>query len=57
MVSLIPYLTQSLFGVVLHESDPSQIRQLILYYFQSKEYVDGFVWEFTFAKRLLKHLV
>ena len=39
---------QSVFNIVLQKSFPSQIRQLILYYYVYKE----FVCELTFAKRL-----
>ena len=54
---LLTYLTQSVFKVVLHESIPTQIRQLILYIINSQGYVDGFVGELTSAKRLSKHFV
>ena len=45
------FLTQSFFEVVWQKSIPTQIRQLILYI--SNE----FVWELTFTKRLLKHVL
>jgi len=51
------YLTPSVFKVVLRKPIPTQIRQLVLYISNSKEYVDGFVRELTFAKRLQKHFV
>ena len=48
----IPYLTQSVFQVVLQKSIPTQIRQLILYIRNSKGWVDRFVRGLTSAKRL-----
>ena len=45
------YFTESVCKVVLQKSIPRQIRQLILYYYQYRELVDGFVRELTFAKR------
>ena len=45
------YLTDSVYKVVLLESIPAQIRQLILYYYKYKEQVDEFVRELTFAKQ------
>ena len=51
------FLTQSVYKVVLQKSIPAQIRQLILDYYyisNNKGYVDGFVGELTFAKRLYK---
>jgi len=44
------HLTESVLKVVLQESIPPQIRQLILYYYLYKQLVDEFVWELTFAK-------
>ena len=41
----------------LQKSIPTQIRQLILYISNSEGYVDGFVGEWTCAKRLEKHCV
>ena len=49
------YLTQSVLKVVLQQSIPKQIRQLIPDISNSKGYVDGFVGEMNFAKRLEKH--
>ena len=46
------YPTESVYNVVLQESIPAQIRQLILNHPQYEESVDGFVRESTFAKRL-----
>jgi len=51
------YLTESVYKVVSQKSIPTQIRQLIFYISNSKEYVDGFVRELTFAKRLYKHFL
>ena len=51
------YLTQSVFTVVLQKSTSPQIRQPILYCYQYKDQVDGFVWELTFAKRLHEHVL
>ena len=48
------YLTHRRF---LQESIPPQIRQLILDYFSYKVQVDGFVWEWTNAKRLENRFV
>ena len=42
---------------LIPKSIPIQIRQLILYYYLYKEYVDGFVRDLTFAERLYKHLL
>ena len=52
---LHPYLTESVCTVVLQKSIPAQISQPILCYYYYEGYVDGFVWEFTFAIRLYKH--
>ena len=52
---IINPLTQSVFKVVLLKSTPPQIRRLILHYYLYKEYVDRFVWELAFVKRLQKH--
>jgi len=52
-----PYLTQSVFKVVLHKSIPTQIRGLILYFCNITGYVDEFVWQLTSAKRFQKHLL
>ena len=49
------YLTESFYKVVLQGSIPSQLRQLIFYYYLYTENVDGFVQELTSAKRLYKH--
>jgi len=46
------YLTERVFGIVLPKAIPAQIRQLILYISNHRGYVDGFVGELTFAKRL-----
>ena len=46
------YLTQSVFQVVLHKLNPTQIRQLIPYISTSKGWVDGFVGELTSVKRM-----
>ena len=48
---LCVYLTQSVFEVVLQKPTPSQIRQLILYHYYYKEYVEEFLRELTFAQR------
>ena len=53
-IECIPYLTESVYEVVLEKSIPTQIRQLVLYIRNDKGYVDGFVWELPFAKRLLE---
>ena len=45
------YLTERILQVVLQKSIPAQIRQLILD-ISNKEYVNGFMRELTFAKRL-----
>jgi len=44
------YLTESVYQVVLQNSIPTQIRQLIIYIRNSKGLVDGFVGELTSAK-------
>ena len=46
------YLSQSVDKVVLQKSIPTRIHQLILYMFNSKGYVDGFVVEVTPVKQL-----
>ena len=46
------YLAQRVFKVGLQWSTSPQIRQLVIYFYLYKEYVDSFVWELTFAKRL-----
>jgi hypothetical protein len=48
-------LAESVDKVVLQKSIPAQIRQRILYISINEGYVDGFVWELTFAERLDKH--
>ena len=50
-----PHLTVGVYKVVLQQSIPAQIRQLILYISNNKGLVDGFVLELTCAKRLDKH--
>ena len=50
------YLPPSVSNVVLQESIPTRIRQLILYIGNSQDYVDGFVWELTPAQRLKNSL-
>ena len=50
-------LTESVYKVVLKKPIPAQIRQLILYIRNSKGSVDGFVQEWTCAKRPEKHFV
>ena len=52
-----PYLTESVYQVVLQKSIPAQIRQLILYISNSKGYVDGFVGGVTSAKQLYKYFM
>ena len=52
-----PYLTESVFKIVLQKSTPAQIRQLILYISNNNGLVDRFVGEFTFQKRLCKHFM
>ena len=51
------YLTPSVFKAVLQRSTPPKNRQLIIYCHLREEYVDEFVGELTFAKRLYKHFV
>ena len=48
-------LTPSVSQDVLQKSTPTQIRRLIFNISDSKEYVHGFVGEFSSAKRLSKH--
>ena len=50
------YLTD-FFEVVLQKSIPAQIRQLMLDYYYYEEFVDGFVRELAFAKRLSVHFL
>ena len=51
------YLTESVYKVVLQMSISAHIRQLILHMSNNKEYVDEFVRESTFAKRVYKHFL
>ena len=51
------YLTESVYKVVLQKSIPAKIRQLMLYISDYKGYVDGFVRQLAFAKRLYKHFL
>ena len=51
------YLTQSVFKVVLQNSIPTQIHQLIPFIHNSEGQVDGFVGVLTSAKRLEKYFV
>ena len=51
------YLTDTVYEVGLKKSIPAQIRQLILYHYQLKEQVDGFLRELTFTIRLYEHSV
>ena len=46
------YHKESVNKVVLQKSIPTQIRQPILYHYQYKKQVDGFMRELTFAERL-----
>ena len=57
ILTLHPYLSQSVLKVVLHETTPPKIRQLILYFYKHKEQVDGSVWELTLSERLQKVFV
>jgi hypothetical protein len=50
-------LTETADKVVLQESIPAQIRQLVLHIRNCKGQVDEFVWELTLAERLQKHFV
>ena len=43
--------------VVLQKSIPAQTRQPFLYIRNNKGYVDGFVGEVIFAKRLCQHFL
>ena len=45
------------FDRALQQSIPTKIRQLILYINDSKDQVEEFLGELTFAKQLLKHFV
>ena len=49
------HLRESVLELVLLTSTPTKIRQLMHHTSNSKEYVDGCVWELTSAKRILKH--
>ena len=51
------YLTESVYKVVVQKSIPAQIRQRTLYISTDQRYVDEFVWELTFAKRLQNHFL
>ena len=51
------YLRWSVENVVLQKSTATQVRLPIFYYFFNDAYVDGFVWDLTFAKRLLNHFM
>jgi hypothetical protein len=53
------YRSESVYEVVLQKSVPTKIRQtnLNLYVSDDKGYVDGFVRELTFAKRLNQHFL
>ena len=51
------HLTESVHNVVLQKSIPAQIRQRILHMGNRKGYIDGFVRESTYAKRLDKHFL
>ena len=48
------YLTESVYNVVLKNSTPAKICQLILYYYLYEEQVGEFVRELTFVKRRYK---
>ena len=52
-----PYLTESVYTVVLQNSIPAQILQLILYMSNSEGEVNGFVRELIFANQLCKHFL
>ena len=58
-VACVPYscLTEKVCEGVLQKSIPPQIRQLILYHYQYKKIVAGFVRELTFTKRLHDHFL
>jgi len=49
--------TESVCKVVLQESIPAQIRQLIIHISNDEGQVDGFVRELTFAEQLCKHFL
>ena len=51
------FLTESVHKVILQQSIPAQIRQLIFIISNNKGQVDGFVGELTFANRLHKHFL
>ena len=50
-------LTESFHKVAVQKSIPAQIRQPILHINDNKGYVDGFVGELTYQKRLGKHFL
>ena len=49
------YLTESVYNVVQQKSVPAQIREHIPQIGDNTGYVDRFVEELTFSKRLYKH--
>ena len=51
---LLPYLTNSVYEVVLQESIPAQIRQRVPYVSKTEEQEDGFVRELTFERQPLR---
>ena len=48
------YPREGVYKVALQKSIPPQIRQLIVFYYKDKEFVDRFVRELTCAKWLVK---
>ena len=52
-----PYLTESVYKVVLSKSIPARIRQRILYYYSYEGSVDQILRESTFATPLHKHFL
>ena len=51
------YLQKSVLKIILQQSTPTQIRQLILDVVDSQGSIDGFVEELNSANRLEKHFV
>ena len=51
------YLTERVYQVVLQQSVPAQIRQLVLYISNAQGQVDEFVRELTLANRLYKYFL
>ena len=51
------YLTVSVYKVVWDKSIPAQIRQLVRNISNKRGQVDGFVREWTFAKRHCEHFL